>query len=92
MSENVLMLDCYISLLKIWEQIAKAKCWDAQKDRYEYVSKEIEPLEYDGDHIDAVLFFGDGTIEFHLKKEEDAYCWDTFPIKLVEDILKRLNT
>jgi hypothetical protein len=45
----------------------------------EYESATLEEtIPYDGDEIDAVLVFGDGTVELHFKNEEDAYNWGEF--------------
>ena len=46
---------------------------------YEFESVELErTIPFDGDEIDAVLVFGDGTVELHLKNEQDAYNWGEF--------------
>ena len=52
----------------------------------------IEKIPFNDDFIDEVLFFGDGTIEFHLMNEQDAYRWEDFSdeiIDLVNDVLAR---
>lgn len=45
----------------------------------EFESVNLErTIPFDGDEIDAVLVFGDGTVELHLKNEQDAYNWGEF--------------
>lgn len=52
---------------------------------YEFINIETE-IPHENDHIDGILFFGDGTIEFHLKESQEALNWaefDTHTIRLV---------
>jgi hypothetical protein len=49
------------------------------------------PIPYDNDKIDAILFFGDGTIEFHLEKECDAINWYYFPTDFIKLVLEEIN-
>lgn len=35
-------------------------------------------IPFEGDEIDEVLVFGDGTVELHFKNEQDAYNWGEF--------------
>jgi hypothetical protein len=74
-----------------WKRVAQSEGWNSETDIYEYAFVDIEPLEYDGDYIDGVMFFFDGTVEFHLQKEQDALCWDLFPIEVIEDVYARIN-
>ncbi len=67
-------------------------------DIMEWYDVETIPLSnsipYMNDNIDAVLFFGDGTIEFHFEKECDAINWYYFPnnyIQLVIEEMKKIN-
>lgn len=48
-------------------------------------------VELDKDSIDSVLIFGDGTIEFHLKNEQDAINWAEFNEKVVEKVIEQLE-
>lgn len=48
-------------------------------------------VELDEDSINGVLFFGDGTIEFHLKNEQDAINWAEFNEKVVEKVIEQLE-
>ena len=48
-------------------------------------------VELDEDSINGVLFFGDGTIEFHLKNEQDAINWAEFNEEVVEKVIEQLE-
>lgn len=48
-------------------------------------------VELDEDSIDSVLFFGDGTIEFHYKNEQDAFNWAEFSEELNEKVIEQLK-
>lgn len=62
-------------------------------EEYQYENIELpEKIAFDDDYIDEVLFFGDGTIEFHLQKEQDAFCWDEFPIEVIEQVIACMNS
>ena len=49
------------------------------------------PCEEENDRIDGVLFFGDGTIEFHLEKECDAINWADFSNDYIKMIIEELE-
>lgn len=51
----------------------------------------FNPIPYDNDRIDGVLFFGDGTIEFHLENECDAINWADFTNDIIKMIIKDLE-
>ena len=53
---------------------------------------EVEMDNGDKFICDGVLFFGDGTLEFHDKVEQDAYCWDDFTRESFEKIEKIILT
>ena len=44
-------------------------------------------VKLDEDSIDGVLIFGDGTIEFRLKNEQDAINWTGFSEEVVEKVI-----
>lgn len=48
-------------------------------------------VELDEDSIDGVLIFGDGTIEFHLKNEQDAINWTEFSEDVIEKVIEQLG-
>ena len=48
-------------------------------------------VELDEDSIDGVLIFGDGTMEFHLKNEQDAPDWAEFSEEVIEKVIGQLE-
>jgi hypothetical protein len=48
-------------------------------------------VELDEDSIDSVLFFGDGTIEYHYKNEQDAFNWGGFSEEVNEKVIEQLK-
>lgn len=56
----------------------------------EYLSLDITPIPFENDYIDAVLFFGDGCIEFHYKEDMDALNWSEFSAEVIEQVLVNL--
>ena len=75
---------------EVWANVAKRQRWTDNTDPNEHIYIDIEPYKWGFDTIDSVLVFADGTIEFHLREEEDAYNWATFQKEVVDDILKRV--
>lgn len=59
---------------------------------YKLVALPNEVKEEEGDYIDAVLMFGDGTLEYHLKNEEDAVNWSEFSEETNMDVLYELKS
>ena len=57
----------------------------------EYLSLDIIPINFENEYIDAVLFFGDGTIEFHLDETQDALNWGEFSTDIIEQVLTNLS-
>ena len=43
------------------------------------------------DVVDGVLFFGDGTIEFHLANDGDAVNWADFDVDFIKMIIRELK-
>ena len=50
----------------------------------------FNPIPYEEDRIDGVLFFGDGTIEFHLENDGDAINWADFSNDYIKMIIEEL--
>jgi hypothetical protein len=48
-------------------------------------------VELDEDSIDSILFFGDGTIEYHYKNEQDAFNWGGFSEEVNEKVIEQLK-
>jgi hypothetical protein len=57
---------------------------------YDAKTIDIPEIEYEDDIIDSVLFFGDGTIEFHFKNSMDALNWAEFPIEIIDRVINSL--
>ena len=76
---------------ELCNEVAQREGWGEETDWNEHISIDIEPLSYEKDLIDGVLFFADGTVEFHLKNEQDAYNWAQFSPKVIEEVLVRLK-
>lgn len=57
-------------------------------EEYQYVN--ITPIEYDGDKIDGVLLFGDGTIEFHYASSMEAINYADFPFDIMDKVIENL--
>ena len=51
----------------------------------------FNPIPYEDDRIDGILFFGDGTIEFHLEKECDAINFADFSNDYIKMIIEELK-
>ena len=52
----------------------------------------FDPFDYDGDRIDAVVFFGDGTIEFHFEESQEAINWAEFPNDIIRKVIDIIPT
>ena len=76
--------------------------WNDEVDLYmvngstmEWTDHEVIDLpnevELDEDFIDGVLIFGDGTIEFHYKNEQDAINWTEFSEEVIEKVIEQLE-
>ena len=57
---------------------------------YEVIDLPNE-VELDEDSINSVLIFGDGTMEFHLKNEQDAPNWAEFSEEVIEKVIGQLE-
>lgn len=56
----------------------------------EYVTLD-NTIPYNNEHIDGVLIFGDGTIEFHEKESEEAFNWIEYPIEVIQSVINQLK-
>ena len=56
---------------------------------YECIS--LEPIQYKESIIDAIYFFGDVTIRFHLKNEHDTPIWSEFDGNTIIQVIKQLT-
>lgn len=51
----------------------------------------IEPIQYKESIIDALYFFGDVTIKFHLKNERDTPIWSELDANTILQVIKQLT-
>ena len=76
--------------------------WNDETNSYMVNSSPMERTDYetiklpneinlDEDSIDSVLIFGNGTIEFHLKNEQDAINWAEFSDEVIEKVIEQLE-
>ena len=56
----------------------------------EYISFN-NSIPYSDGHLDGLLIFGDGTIEFHEKESEEAFNWADYPIEIIQSVIDRLK-
>ena len=61
-----------------------------ERTDYETIKLPNE-IDLDEDSIDSVLIFGDGTIEFHYKNEQDAINWTEFSDEIIEKVIEQLE-
>lgn len=84
-----------LQLWGIWdslcESVALKQGWDNNTDYWECADVQIEPIPYQDDFIDAVLFFADGCVEFHFQDNGDAENWSRFSIEMNEQVLERIT-
>ena len=51
----------------------------------------IEPIQYKESIIDALYFFGDVTIKFHLQNERDTPIWSELDANTILQVIKQLT-
>lgn len=56
---------------------------------YECIS--LEPIQYEESIIDALYFFGDVTIKFHLKNDCETLNWSEFDENTILQVIKQLT-
>lgn len=69
---------------KVEDENLKVLKWE------EYLYVDIAPIEYDGDEIDGVLLFGDGTLEFHYASCMEAVNYADFPFEIMDKVIENL--
>lgn len=81
--------------LQIWtkwdsicESVVKKHLRD-DAEPWDYYFVNINPIPWEDDHLDGVLFFADGCVEFHLQNNGDAENWSTFSVEINESILSQ---
>lgn len=80
-SENA---DCY--------KYRDADLGDIYLEPYEYEFLKLgTPVQVPGEQIDAVMFFGDGKIEFHLAESKERVNWGEFDEDTICLVIKSLE-
>lgn len=95
------MFSIEVKLITLIRSILKAE-WNYETNSYivngstmEWTDHEVivlpNEVELDEDSIDSILFFGDSTIEFHYKNEQDAINWSEFSEEVNEKVFEQLK-
>ena len=90
--ERLMTLICGILGLTWNDETYSLMVNDSTMDLTDYeVIKLPNEVKLDEDSIDYVLIFGDGTMEFHLKNEQDALNWAEFSEEVIEKVIGQLE-
>ena len=90
--ERLMTLICGILGLTWSDEIHSLMVNDSKRELSDYEAIKLpNEVELDKDSIDGVLIFGDGTIEFHLKNEQDAPNWAKFSEEVIEKVIEQLE-
>ena len=90
--ERLMTLICGILGLSWNDETYSLMVNDSPMEWTDYETIDLpNEVELDEDSIDGVLFFGDGTIEFHLKNEQDAPNWEKFSEEVIEKVIEQLE-
>lgn len=90
--ERLMTLICGILGLTWSDETYSLMVNDSKRDLSDYEEIKLpNEVELDEDSIDYVLIFGDGTIEFHLKNEQDAINWTGFSEEVIEKVIEQLE-
>lgn len=74
----------------ICNKIARKEGWNEDTDWNEHTFVGIEPIAYEDDQIDGLLFFADGTVKFHLERKQDAINWCQFSLDTINEVRVKL--
>ena len=90
--ERLMALVCGILGLTWNDETRSLMVNDSKRELSDYEAIRLpNEVELDEDSIDGVLIFGDGTIEFHLKNEQDAINWVEFSEEVIEKVIEQLE-
>ena len=90
--ERLMTLICGILGLSWNDETYSLMVNDSKRELSDYETIKLpNEVELDEDSIDGVLIFGDGTIEFHLKNEQDAINWAEFSEEINEKVIEQLE-
>ena len=89
--DTLLSLTIVASGIKVNDDIM----FDSQDNELAWEDMEYVALDntipYNNGHINGVLIFGDGTIEFHEKESEEAFNWVEYPIEVIQSVIDQLK-
>ena len=90
--ERLMTLICDILGLSWSDETYSLMVNDSARELSDYEEIKLpNEVELDEDSIDGVLIFGDGTMEFHLKNEQDAINWTGFSEEVIEKVIEQLE-
>lgn len=90
--EKLMALICGILGLTWSDETHSLMVNDSKRELSDYEEIKLpNEVELDEDSIDGVLIFGDGTMEFHLKNEQDAPNWANFSEEIIEKVIGQLE-
>ena len=90
--ERLMTLICGILGLTWNDETYSLMVNDSKRELSDYESIKLpNEVELDKDSIDYVLIFGGGTMEFHLKNEQDAPSWAEFSEEVIEKVIGQLE-
>lgn len=90
--ERLMTLICGILGLTWSDETHSLMVNDSKRELSDYEEIKLpNEVELDEDSIDGVLIFGDGTMEFHLKNEQDAINWTGFSEEVIEKVIGQLE-
>lgn len=89
--DTLLSLSIVASGIKVNDDIM----YDSENNELAWEDMEYVALDntilYNNGHINGVLIFGDGTIEFHEKESEEAFNWVEYPIEVIQSVINQLK-
>ena len=90
--ERLMALVCGILGLTWNDETRSLMVNDSKRELSDYEAIRLpNEVELDEDSINSVLIFGDGTMEFHLKNEQDAPNWAEFSEEVIEKVIEQLE-
>lgn len=90
--ERLMTLVCGILGLTWSDETHSLMVNDSKRELSDYEAIKLpNEVELDEDSINSVLIFGDGTMEFHLKNEQDAPNWAEFSEEVIEKVIGQLE-
>jgi hypothetical protein len=57
----------------------------------DYEIIDLDEIPYEDDAIDSILIFGDGTMEFRMKRSCEAFNYAEFPFETIDKVINILH-